>query len=145
MPAYSNFSKKRQAVAELLRSLPDHPSAEEIHEMLLPQFPDLSLATVYRNLHWLCENHLAASLGVVNGRERFDRVLRPHAHLICRDCGAIRDVKKNFFGPSELGQISKVTGFAVESAQVLFTGLCEACSAKEDAPSPQRASAGESR
>lgn len=43
-------SKKRDAILSCLCSTDTHPSAEWIYHRLKPQIPDLSLATVYRNL-----------------------------------------------------------------------------------------------
>ena len=42
--------RKRNAILECLRSTDQHPSAETVHEMLKAEHPDISLATVYRNL-----------------------------------------------------------------------------------------------
>ena len=43
-------SKKRDAILSCLCNTDTHPSAEWIYHQLKPQIPDLSLATVYRNL-----------------------------------------------------------------------------------------------
>ena len=44
------YSKKRTAVYDVLSSTKSHPTAEWIYNRLKPEIPDLSLATVYRNL-----------------------------------------------------------------------------------------------
>ena len=79
------FSKKRQAIYDCLRSTTSHPTADWIYHQLHPDFPDLSLGTVYRNLSQLKNAGLIQSVGVVAGQERFDANISPHTHLICKD------------------------------------------------------------
>ena len=86
------FSKKRQAIYDCLRSTTSHPTADWIYHQLHPDFPDLSLGTVYRNLSQLKNAGLIQSVGVVAGQERFDANISPHTHLICKDCGTVRDL-----------------------------------------------------
>ncbi len=43
-------SRKRDAILECLRCTTSHPTAEWVYNQLKPTIPDLSLATVYRNL-----------------------------------------------------------------------------------------------
>ena len=50
MPAVRKHSRKRDAILECLRCTTSHPTAEWIYTQLKPTIPDLSLATVYRNL-----------------------------------------------------------------------------------------------
>ena len=50
METATRHSPKREAILECLRSTTCHPSAEWVYAQLKPRIPDLSLATVYRNL-----------------------------------------------------------------------------------------------
>ena len=43
-------SKKRDAILTCLRQTKSHPTAEWIYQKLKPEYPNLSLGTVYRNL-----------------------------------------------------------------------------------------------
>ncbi len=131
MEPRENFSKKRAAILSVLRETDTHPTADWVYAQLKPLYPDLSLGTVYRNLKRLCGTGKAASLGTVNGKERFDGCVAPHAHFVCESCGAVTDVPEDFFGPEELKGISDYTGCQVTSASVVFHGLCKACAAKK--------------
>lgn len=122
-----NFSRKRAAILEALRESETHPTAEWIYRRLKPEYPDLSLGTVYRNLGRFRETGQAASLGVIGGYERFDGDTSPHAHLVCRRCGAVVDVKDALPGPRRLKAISRMSGCRVDSASVTFLGLCRDC------------------
>lgn len=74
MPARKN-SKKRQVILEALAATTAHPTAQELYQQLKPDYPDLSLGTVYRNLSLFAEEGDAMSVGVFR---RAGAVRRPH-------------------------------------------------------------------
>ena len=71
------YSKKREALLQIIQDTECHPSAEWLYQTLKPQHPDLSLGTVYRNLQFFREQGIIKSVGVVNGQERFDAETAP--------------------------------------------------------------------
>ena len=121
-------SKKRQAILELLRSTQEHPSAEWIYAQLKPTYPDLSLATVYRNLALFKEEGQIISVGTVNGQERYDGLTeQPHAHFICSHCGRILDL---MLPEAEVDRFRLLTDEAdccLESYRLSLTGTCSRC------------------
>jgi Fur family peroxide stress response transcriptional regulator len=125
-------SKKRDAILELLRSVNTHPTAQWVYEQLKPRIPGLSLGTVYRNLTYFRQTGLAASVGIVNGEERFDGFTAPHPHLVCSRCGAVVD----FPGPGE-AELTRLTAKAVNSGcrvdykKTIFSGLCPHCAGRQ--------------
>ncbi len=127
-----NFSRKRAAILAALRETRCHPTAEWVYRTLKPQYPDLSLATVYRNLNHLRETGQVVSLGSIGGYERFDGELRPHAHLICQGCGAVVDLWQGSPSPEELAAVAKEVGCRIHGVSVAFTGLCPECVKKEE-------------
>lgn len=122
-----NFSKKRTAILNALQETKVHPTADWVYSKLKPRYPDLSLGTVYRNLKKFCETGKASSVGVINGQEHFDGDTSPHAHFVCAECGSVIDVSGEFFGQDELDRLSQETELKIESATVLFRGLCPVC------------------
>lgn len=127
MEKRENFSRKRTAILNALRDTTVHPTADWVYGRLKPRYPDLSLGTVYRNLKKFCETGKAISVGVIGGQERFDGRVEPHAHLVCSKCGAVLDINEDFFDAGQLQKLSQRTGHLVESAGVVFHGLCAAC------------------
>ena len=56
----------RRAVLAYLVASHEHPSAEKIYRGLLPQFPGMSLATVYNNIKVLIDEGVVSEIKVRN-------------------------------------------------------------------------------
>ena len=125
--------RKRNAILSCLRSTHAHPSAEILHEMLLPEHPDISLATVYRNLALFKQQGLIQSLGTVGGIERFDGNTEPHVHFVCTVCHAIDDLPQIAVPQQLRSTVEAATGGRVEECQLSFTGVCHSCQAEKTA------------
>lgn len=122
-----NYSRKRQAIYELLLSTDAHPSAEWLYNSLKPTYPDLSLGTVYRNLKLLESNGSVKSVAVVDGCERYDARMTPHSHFVCKSCGRVLDV---FFTESmnDITEKAYIDGAKkVDSYNLIFYGICNEC------------------
>lgn len=130
METVRKHSKKRDAILACLRGTDTHPSAEWVYGRLKPQIPDLSLATVYRNLNLFKESGEIISLGTVNGLERFDGRTDPHVHFACICCGVVTDLPE-IPVPQELIQVAEgQTGGTIAECRLTFYGRCAACAEK---------------
>lgn len=119
--------RKRDAILNCVRSTTVHPSADWVYEHVKAEIPDISLATVYRNLSLFKEQGLISSVATVSGVERFDGNTAPHVHFICTGCGRIVDLH-NLSVPQELkSAAARDSGGQVSSCQLTFTGLCKEC------------------
>ena len=123
--------KKRDAILACLRSTNEHPSADWIYAKLKPEYPDISLGTVYRNLTLFKEQGLITSLGTVGGVERFDANTDPHVHFICSSCDAVMDLPEMTVPQELCRQAAQGTGGQVASCQLTFTGTCSQCAGPE--------------
>lgn len=119
--------RKRNAILSCLRSTDCHPSAEMVHEMLQKEHPDISLATVYRNLALFKQQGLIQSVATVNGTERFDANVNPHVHFICTSCTAVTDLPQMTVPQELCGIVENATGGVVSECSLTFTGKCQAC------------------
>ena len=127
MEAATKQFKKRNAILSCLQGTTLHPSAEMVHEMLQDEHPDISLATVYRNLSRFKSQGLIVSVATVRGVERFDANTEPHVHFICTGCDAVMDLHEIQVPQSMDDQVEKCSGCRVRSCQLTFTGLCKNC------------------
>ena len=119
--------RKRNAILECLRNTHAHPSAEALFQMLQKDHPDISLATVYRNLTLFKNQGIIQSLGTVNGIERFDGNTQPHVHFICGSCDSVLDLPELDPPESLRSAAAKATGGEVTGCQLIFTGTCQEC------------------
>ena len=119
--------RKRNAILECLRNTHAHPSAEALFQMLQKEHPDISLATVYRNLTLFKQQGMIQSLGTVNGIERFDGNTQPHVHFICGSCESVLDLPELDPPESLRSAAAKATGGEVTGCQLIFTGTCQDC------------------
>ncbi len=119
--------RKRNAILSCLRSTDVHPSADWVYAQVKPEYPDISLGTVYRNLALFKQQGLIASLGTVNGVERFDGNTDPHVHFICTHCDSVTDLPQMAVPQSLCSQAAAQTGGLVEVCHLAFTGVCNRC------------------
>ncbi len=123
--------RKRNAILTCLQATHLHPSAEMLHEMLASEHPDISLATVYRNLALFKQQGIIQSLGTVNGIERFDANIAPHVHFICSRCSAILDLPQVEVPAQLRSTVEGATHGRVSECQLSFTGTCQTCCQNE--------------
>ena len=122
------ITAQRQCIFRALEGDVTHPSAERVYEKVRLDMPNVSLKTVYQTLNDLAELGAISMLDVGTGSARFDpNVETPHHHLVCRSCGKVRDLAADFPGLTVSRRAAK--GFAVDSAEVVFRGLCDDCRA----------------
>ena len=123
--------RKRTAILNCLKSTDAHPSAEMLLAMLQDEHPDISLATVYRNLALFKQQGLIQSLGTVDGIERFDGNVDPHVHFICSCCHAVIDLPQ-IDVPEQLRSTAEAAiGGRILDCQLSFTGICQSCCQNE--------------
>jgi Fur family peroxide stress response transcriptional regulator len=120
-------SRNREAIRRLLADTKEHPCAEWIYAKLKPEFPDLSLGTVYRNLSVFRSEGDVICIGTVAGQERFDADTRPHAHFICECCGRVEDVAAPALDEEKYSAGALRIDGEIRGHSLTFYGLCREC------------------
>jgi Fe2+ or Zn2+ uptake regulation protein len=116
---------QRELIYSLLAEEPSHPTVEAVHEAVVAVLPTVSLRTVYQAVHDLEAMGEVGLVQVGNGPLRVDTRPDRHSHLLCTSCGGLHDVDLDLSG-LEL-PIEQQRGFAVEGAEVIFSGCCPGC------------------
>jgi Fur family transcriptional regulator, peroxide stress response regulator len=119
-------SKQRDKIYNLLKNTDSHPSASWIYEKLKKEDRKLSLGTVYRNLKILKEQGLIKKLDIGTGFDRFECKTGKHNHLICEECGSVKDIELNT-KDFPYAEIERLTGFSISTHRIEFFGLCDKC------------------
>lgn len=128
MPQRNTIQQK--VVSERLAMLHGfHPTADEVYRAIHSDYPSISKATVYRILNKMAENGQALKVHVSSGADHFDDTLAPHCHVVCTECGRVDDVKVDLpHSADEIVAAANAPGYAITGCELLFQGLCAACS-----------------
>lgn len=121
----------RKAILAYMIDSHEHPSAEMIYQDLLPDYPSMSLATVYNNLKVLVDEGFVSELKLPqDSTSYYDFLGHHHPHVICQDCGKIVDVMLASL-PDLKPVIQKETGFKITKTQTMVYGICPKCQQKK--------------
>ncbi len=126
-----NYSRQRVEVLEQLKCHLDHPTADAIFSELRCKDPNISLATVYRNLKLLSELGEIRRLNFTDGADRFDPNTSPHYHFICKDCGKVMDIPMEVADTLDQTANRFIQG-SVSGHELLFYGQCRDCQKKAE-------------
>lgn len=122
------MSQQRVAIYHIVADSREHLTAEEVFRRAKEQLPSIVLATVYNNLNALTDLGLIRRVRVFGQPDRYDGVLDPHNHLICRRCGQLADIELGDF----LSYIKARTGLDVLSYELNLHYVCDECKSKEE-------------
>ncbi len=120
-------TRQRRAIAELLETIDDFRSAQEIHDRLRTQGHAVGLSTVYRTLQTLADSGQIDMLRHESGESVYRRCSQTHHHhLVCRSCGATVEIE----GPAvETWTNAMATrhGYSSVSHTLEIFGTCPEC------------------
>jgi Fe2+ or Zn2+ uptake regulation protein len=119
---------QRIVIHRALCSESRHMTAEQVLASVSDVLPGTSLPTVYSTLELLEGLELVRRVGTGNGAVMFDSRLEPHAHTVCRRCGAMADLDGTA-PPDDVLRQAGASGFVPDHAQVVVWGLCRDCAA----------------
>ena len=85
-------TSQRIVIHRALCAQTQHMTAEQVLEKVSGVLPGISLPTVYATLELLEDLGLVQRFGTGNGAVLFDSRVEPHAHMVCRRCGATADL-----------------------------------------------------
>ncbi|MGD6420550.1 Fur family transcriptional regulator, partial [Xanthomonas citri pv. citri] len=117
----------RKAVVAYIIESNDHPSAEMIYQDLLPDYPSMSLSTVYNNLKLLLEEGFVTEIKRTNDNTTYyDFMGHDLLNIICEVCGKITDFM-DIELPSLKKEAQNQTGYKVTKEVLSIYGICPEC------------------
>ncbi|BBF44711.1 peroxide stress regulator PerR, FUR family [Lachnospiraceae bacterium KM106-2] len=120
------FSRQRESIKDYLMHTADHPTADTVYQNIRKIYPKISLGTVYRNLNLLVELGEINKLSCGEDCDRFDGNIKPHYHVICKDCGNVYDIEMDPIDHINVIANAHFKG-KVTGHQTVFFGTCENC------------------
>ena len=98
----------------------------EIYEAVTHEHPNISKATVYRNLNRLSEQGQIHKIEVPGSPDNFEFRTVLHYHVKCERCGRIFDVDMPYNHHLE-DHIANKHGFIFTGHDIIFKGFCPDC------------------
>lgn len=118
-------TRQRNAIRDVVEAARRPVLADEILELARQQVPQLSLATVYRNLKQMVEEGELVPVLLAGENPRYELPQHGHHHHFhCRVCGRVDDIHAC---PGDLGRLVP-PGFVLERHDITLHGVCPACS-----------------
>ena len=122
-----NKTIQREAILKVLKNGIAHPSAEDVYISLKKRLPQLSLATVYRNLEQMAINGTVKKISFNDKPARFDIDTRRHFHIFCPVCGAVSNIDFADFAAVNEQINQKLSDLKIDDYCLYFIHICDAC------------------
>ena len=106
-----------------------HINIDDLYKSLQSKFTTLSLATIYKNIHTMCEKLFLSEVKIPHKKNVYVLSKKEHSHVICSQCNIILDINLDI--SSVLNEAQKMSKFNLSTSQIVFNGLCPKCSNKE--------------
>ena len=122
------MTRQRQLILDIINSSYAHLTAEGVYTEARQKMPKISLGTVYRNLVLLAQNGEIRRIVLENQPDRYDRRFPGHDHIVCPDCGAVRDI------PAEMSMektIERKLKLKPDSYELTVKIVCDECKDKK--------------
>lgn len=129
------YSQPREVILGYFKERDKHESAESLYLALKERGHNLSLSTVYLNLSTLRDAGLIREFQGT-GEAVYDSNISPHHHLICKQCGSVRDLPVVSIAGETPKQFlkqhaEKVSGWQVDEPNLDLLGICPSCQSKK--------------
>ncbi len=129
------MTKPREVVLSVLGSKKEHLTADEIFNISKKIYPSIGFASVYRSLRLFEINGIVETIFVDGRKKHYQLKKRRNTvkmHLICTNCGEIRDFSgRNKEVKKFVGDIKKILkdkySFKLSTLEMQIFGECEDC------------------
>ncbi len=119
---------QRIAIIDLMERR-GHISIDDLYQAVREKFASISLATLYKNIHSMMEASLIREVKVPGYKTRYEIEKAAHAHVLCRECGELKDIALNPLALIEAQRVD-IGGYRADDAALLISGICPNCREK---------------
>jgi Fe2+ or Zn2+ uptake regulation protein len=120
---------QKKLVEGAVKSLRTHPTAEEVYGYIAARYPEISRATVYRNLRQLSACGEIRRIEVPGAADRYDLNVSDHYHINCKICGCFSDIGFPYMDDLDK-MVAEITDYDMEGHDIVFRGICPGCRIK---------------
>ena len=120
-------SVAREALIRVLSEADSPLSVPEIERRLAKSARRFNKTTVYREIGFLKSAGYVTELALRNDMALYELAGPHHHHLVCVDCGTVRDIDFRESLDREERRIERREGFRILDHSLEFFGLCSRC------------------
>ena len=126
--AHTRKTLQREAISRVLRASERFRTAQEIHAQMRLDGEPVGLTTVYRHLQLFVDEGVVHSIQLVDRQTAYRWCGRSvhHHHLVCRNCGASRELVDTEF-EERVSRAAEGQGFTDLSHSFEVFGVCPSC------------------
>lgn len=121
---------ERYTILDKIYSMNDHLTVDDIFSSLEDDSYHVSKATIYNTMELLTDAGLVHKHNFAGHQTKYERVtgISNHHHLICTQCGKLREIKDNSINNILASQ--HYGKFQAQYADLHIYGLCSRCQKK---------------
>jgi len=108
-----------------LLSFHGHLTIDELYKLLVVNFPSISLATVYKNIHIMTEKSFLTELQIPNKKNVYELIKDIHSHVVCSKCNEILDI--DIDTSALFNEATQISRFKLQTSSIVFNGTCPKC------------------
>ncbi len=125
-------SGQREQILDIFLKIEEHPTINDIYDLVRKKHPRIGLATVYRTMKVICDAGLARETDFGGNIRRFEHKYKHqhHDHLICLNCDRIIEVMNPEIEKLQENLAKRHRFKALRHRMEIF-GLCRNCKSKE--------------
>ena len=117
---------QKLAILKWVKQARSHPTAEEVYRAVKKNLPNISFATVYRNLAALAKNNQLKEIQFIDKKKRYESNTHDHQHFLCQKCQRIIDMELSELLNIE-ETVAKMQCHSVTSYDLELAGICASC------------------
>jgi Fe2+ or Zn2+ uptake regulation protein len=118
---------QRRLLLSIMREAGRHLDAKEVYRRASERDPNISLATVYRNLRVFEKQGLINERHLGQARCYYEmKRLGEHQHLVCEACGQVIEFESPLLRKL-VTEVQRKSNFSVTKVEVYLKGYCHKC------------------
>jgi Fur family ferric uptake transcriptional regulator len=120
-------TSQRRLLLSVMQEAEKHLDAKELYRRASEKDANISLATVYRNLHLFKEQGLINERHLGQARCFYEmKHLGEHQHLVCESCGQVIEFKSPLL-TKLIDEVQHRNKFSVTKVELYLEGYCHKC------------------
>ncbi len=130
--AHIKVTPQRIAILRLLKENSGHLGVKPLYNLVSQQYPNISLATIYKTLELFRSKGVLRAVAVASGEANCCSSPDFNSRLVCSTCKSTFDIPVPEIDLKEyLEDVSSRSGYRLTSQQLVLYGLCPKCSRQE--------------